>query len=340
MTTAHTITVANHPDATFTASSDETVLDAALRAGLTLPYGCRDGACGACKGRIVAGTFVQGTIAPGLLSSQEQAAGWALLCRTRAMSDLTIEVRELRRADDLPIHKFPARVEAIDKIDDIAIVTLKLPASLDFRFHPGQYVDVLLSDGARRSFSIASPPDHGGFLELHIRLVPGGRFTPQVFHQTAPKAIWRLEGPRGSFSLRDRSVPLLFVAGGTGFAPIQSMLAALAKEPPPHPVLCYVGARTSAGLYRDAWLRDFAAHHPWLDYRPVLSEPEQSPGWSGRTGLVHRAALSELGNLSAFHAYVCGAPAMVDAARRDFTAAGLAADSFFADSFTFQSSAS
>ncbi len=335
----HTVQIANHPEISFSVAADETVLDAALRAGLTLPYGCRDGACGACKARVVAGRVTLGKVAPGVLSDEEAAQGWTLLCRAYPTTDLTIEVRELRRADDLPVHKFPARVEAIEKIDDVAIVTLKLPASLDFRFRAGQYVDVLLPDGARRSFSIASSPDHGGLLELHIRLVPGGRFTPKVFTETQPKAIWRLEGPFGTFTLKDRNRPLLFVAGGTGFAPIQSMLLALAREaPPPHPVLCYVGARTPQGLYRDAWLRQFAADHPWLDYRPVISEPERAPDWSGRTGLVHRAALADLSDLAPFHAYVCGAPAMVDAARGDFRAAGLPDDAFFADAFTFQSS--
>lgn len=337
MSNSYTLTVANPPGTTFLAHADETILEAALRAGLILPYGCRDGACGACKGRVLAGTFDPGRIAAGVLSPEEQAAGWALFCRARAQSDLTIEVRELKRATDFPVHKFPARVETIAKYDDVAIVTLKLPAQLDFRFHPGQYVDVLLPDGARRSFSIASPPEHGGMLELHIRLVPGGRFTPQVFTQTAPKAIWRLEGPFGTFTLRDTTVPLLFVAGGTGFAPIQSMLMALAQTPPAQPVLCYVGAKTPAGLYRDAWLRAFAREHAWLDYRPVISEPEVAPEWTGRTGLVHRAALADLKDLSPYHAYVCGTPAMIEAACRDFTAAGLTPEAFFADAFTFQS---
>ncbi|MFN4021826.1 MAG: 2Fe-2S iron-sulfur cluster-binding protein [Hydrogenophilus thermoluteolus] len=334
----HTVQIANHPDATFTAAPDETVLDAALRSGLTVPYGCRDGACGACRARVVNGTVELKGVAPGVLSDDERAAGWTLLCRAYPRSDLTIEVRKLRRADDLPIHKFPARVETIEKIDDVAIVTLKLPNSLDFRFRAGQYVDVLLPDDARRSFSIASAPNHGGFLELHIRLVPGGRFTPKVFTETAPKTVWRLEGPFGTFTLKSRARPLLFVAGGTGFAPIQSLLLELAAgEPPQCPVLCYFGARTPAGLYRDAWLRAFAESHPWLDYRPVISEPEQAPDWTGRTGLVPDAVVAELSDLTAYDAYVCGSPAMVEAARARFRAANLPEEAFFADAFTFQS---
>ncbi|MCX7945792.1 MAG: FAD-binding oxidoreductase [Hydrogenophilus sp.] len=334
---SYTITIVNHANLRFSAESGQTILDAALAAGYLFPYGCRDGACGACKGRILSGAYtLKGIISSTLLTDDERARGTTLFCRAIPTSDLTIEVETVRRTSDPPVHKFPARVEAIDKIGHIAILTLKLPATLDFRFHAGQYVDILLPDGARRSFSIASSPDHGGYLELHIRLVPGGRFTTHVFAHTQIGDLWRLEGPFGTFTLRDEEQPLLFVAGGTGFAPVQSMLLQLAarSSPPSQPVRCYFGARTAEELYRDAWLRDFIRIHPWLIYTPVLSEADAT--WSGRRGLVHRIPLEELSDLSAYQIYLCGAPAMIEAARRDYLAAGVPAASLHLDAFTFQ----
>lgn len=333
-----TVRIAGHPGAGFSVTPNQTILEAALAAGLLLPYGCRDGACGACRARLVEGQIeYHGPVAASALTEEERAQGWFLPCRAHARTDLVIAVRELRRANDFPVHKFPARVEHLERAaDDVMILTLKRPASLDFRFRAGQYVDVLLPDGARRSFSLANAPEENDFLELHVRLVPGGRFTTHVFTAMKPKEVLRLEGPLGSFFLREESTaPILFLAGGTGFAPIQSMLQHMHHAGIARPAVLYWGARTRAGLYRHEWLERFAAEHPWLRYVPVLSEPLVEDRWEGRTELVHRAVLQDFPTLAGHEVYACGAPAMIEAARRDFLIQGLDVDAFHSDAFTF-----
>ncbi len=318
----------------FEAADDQTVLEAALAAGLLLPHSCRDGACGACKGKVLEGVVDQGRHADGALSEAERAEGYALFCCAKPLSDLTVQARTVTRAGDIPVRKLPARVQALRRLaDDVMLIDLKLPASENFQFRAGQYIDILLADGQRRSFSIANAPHDGGHLELHVRRIDGGRFTAHVFEAMKEKEILRFEGPHGSFWLREDSArPIVMVAGGTGFAPIKGIIEHAIQIGLARPITLYWGARTRGGLYLDALARSWGAALPGFRYLPVLSDE----AWDGRQGLVHQAVVDDFTDLSGYEAYVCGAPAMVDAARESFsTQRGLPADAFFADAFTF-----
>jgi len=322
----------------FACDGDETVLEAAMKADLLLPYGCRNGACGTCKGRILSGEVDYGPHAPSTLTDDEKRAGYALFCCAKPRSDLEIEVREVRRAGDIPIKRLPCRVESIDKpAPDVAIVRLKLPANERLQFLAGQYVDFLLKDGKRRSFSLANPPHDDALLELHVRHVPGGLFTDPLFTQFKGREILRIEGPLGSFYLREASdKPMIFVAGGTGFAPIKAMIEHALHHGVDRPIVLYWGVRSRKDLYLPDVAGRWQQANPNVSFIPVLSDPLPGDAWPGRTGLVHRAVMDDFADLSGYQVYACGAPAMIDAARRDFTRErNLPPDEFFADSFTY-----
>ncbi|PTD96631.1 CDP-6-deoxy-delta-3,4-glucoseen reductase [Pseudothauera lacus] len=322
----------------FPATADQSLLDAALAAGLLLPYGCRDGACGACKGKVLSGSFEHGAICAGALSDADRAAGMALFCRAQARSDLVLEARNVRRADDIPVKKLPCRVHSLKRVaDDVMILELRLPASERFAFRAGQYIDLLLADGRRRSFSIANAPHDAELLELHIRLVPGGQFTPHVFDGMKERDILRFEGPLGSFTLDEHAdTPIVLLCGGTGFAPIKSIVEHARHLGIRRPMALYWGARQADGLYLDALAREWAASIPDFRYIPVLSGLSDNDGWQGRRGLVHEALMADFPDLSAHQVYACGAPAMIEAARADLSGrCALPAEAFFADSFTF-----
>lgn len=326
----------------FACADDETVLEAAMRADLLIPYGCRNGACGTCKGRLLSGEVDYGPHQPSTLTDDEKRAGWTLFCCAKPRSDLAIEVREVRRGGDIQIKRLPCRIEAIDKpAADVAIVKVKLPANERLQYLAGQYVDFLLKDGRRRSFSIANPPHDDALIELHIRHVPGGHFTDQLFTQFKGREILRLEGPFGSFYLREESdKPMIFVAGGTGFAPIKAMIMHALHHGVDRPIVLYWGVRSLADLYLRDLPGQWQSAHPNVTFIPVLSDPGPADAWPGRTGLVHRAVMDDFRDLSGYQVYACGAPAMIDAARRDFTAErNLPPDEFFADSFTYAAEA-
>jgi CDP-4-dehydro-6-deoxyglucose reductase len=325
-------------DHTFACEADETVLQAAMRADLMIPYGCRNGACGTCKGRILEGTVDFGPHQPSTLSDDEKRRGLALFCVARPRSDLVIEVREVRRAGDIQIKRLPCRIESIEKpAADVAIVRLKLPSNERLQYLAGQYIDFLLKDGHRRSFSLATPPHADELLELHVRHTPGGLFTDQLFTKYKGREILRFEGPLGSFYLReDSDKPAIFVAGGTGFAPIKAMIEHMLHHRIPREIVLYWGARTQRDLYLPEVPGRWQSENPNFTFIPVLSEPAAEDAWPGRTGLVHQAVLDDFRDLSGYQVYACGAPPMIDAARRDFTALrALPATEFFADSFTY-----
>jgi CDP-4-dehydro-6-deoxyglucose reductase len=329
-------------DHTFDCAPDETVLQAAMRADLMIPYGCRNGACGTCKGRILAGTVDYGPHAPSTLTSEEKAQGLALFCCAKPKEDLTIEVREVRRAGDIQIKRLPCRIESITKAaHDVAIVRLKLPATERLQFLAGQYIDFLLKDGHRRSFSLATPPHADELLELHIRHVPGGLFTDQLFTTYKGREILRLEGPLGAFYLREESdKPIVFVAGGTGFAPIKAIIEHALYGHVDRPMVLYWGARAKRDLYLPDLPGTWQQQSRNFTYIPVLSDPAPDDQWPGRTGFVHQAVLDDFRDLSGYQVYACGGPAMIDAARRDFTTLrNLPAEEFFADSFTYAAEA-
>jgi len=326
----------------FDAAADTTLLQAALDAQLLVPYGCRDGACGACKGRVLTGEVDHGRSPESTLSSAERERGGVLMCCAHARSDLSIECREVRSAQDIPVRKLPCRVASLDKAaDDVMILKVKLPPADEFRFRAGQYIDFLLPDGLRRSFSIANAPG-GDTLELHIRQIPNGFFTGKVFTSMKPRDILRMEGPLGSFFLREApeqggNKPIILLAGGTGFAPIKAIVEHMQAQGIRRPTTLYWGARNRAGLYMHELAERWQQEIPGFEYRPVISD-EVPDGWAGHKGLVHHAVIKDWPDLSAHQVYACGAPAMIDAARADFMqTCGLPEHAFFADAFSFAS---
>ena len=327
---------------TFACEDGETVLAAALRADLTIPYGCRNGACGTCKGRMLEGEVDFGAHQPSTLTDDEKRRGLALFCVARPKTDLVIEVREVRRAGDIQIKRLPCRIESIDKrAADVAVVRLKLPVNERLQYLAGQYLDFLLKDGHRRSFSIATPPHADELIELHIRHTPGGFFTDQLFNTFKGREILRFEGPLGTFYLRETTdKPVIFVAGGTGFAPIKAMIEHMLFHRIPREIVLYWGARAKRDLYMPEVPGRWQQEHANFTFIPVLSEPSAEDAWPGRTGFVHRAVMDDFKDLSGYQVYACGAPAMIDAARHDFVALrSLPPDEFFADSFTLAAEA-
>src|SRR6202162_2453272 len=332
----HQITI-KPSDHSFAADDGETVLAAAMRADLMIPYGCRNGACGTCKSRIISGEIDYGAHLPATLSEDDKSQGLALLCVGKPLSDLVLEVREVRRAGDIQIRKLPCRIETIDKAaPDVAIVRLKLPANERLQYLAGQYIDLLLKDGRRRSFSIATAPEDDALLELHVRHVPGGAFSGQLFTEFRGREIMRFEGPYGMFHLRENSdKPIIFVAGGTGFAPIKAVIEHALHHGVERPMVLYWGVRSLRDLYLPKLAGAWQEQRKGFSFIPVLSDPLPEDRWPGRTGLVHKAVMADFTDLSGYQVYACGGPAMIDAAKQDFTTErGLPAEEFFADSFT------
>lgn len=323
---------------TFDAEAGETLLDAALRQGLLMPYGCRDGACGACRGRVLSGQIDHGKALTHALSEADRADGWALFCSATAHSDLSIESRDLRSNRDIPVRTLPARVQTLRRLaPDVMLVELRLPASERLAFLAGQYIEILLKEGRRRAFSLANAPHDDATLQLHVRHVPGGLFTGHVFDGMQARDMVRLSGPHGTFFLREDSPkPMLLVAGGTGFAPLKAIVEHALAERSPRPMNLYWGGRTRADLYLHELAAGWARAHPHVRYVPVLSAATAEDDWPGRSGLVHHAVMQDFPDLSGHQVYVCGSPAMVAAARADFIGrCGLPDNEFFADSFEY-----
>jgi CDP-4-dehydro-6-deoxyglucose reductase len=325
----------------FQVEDGEAVLAAALRQGLVLPYGCKNGACGTCKGKIVSGTVDFGVYQPKALPDEDKARGKALFCQAKPLSDLVIEARTIGAAKGIEVKTLPCRVQKLERLaDDVMVLQLKLPANEKLVFLAGQFIEFLLKDGSRRSFSMANAPHDAELLQLHVRHVAGGQFTDHVFGKMKERDILRFEGPLGTFFLREDSAkPLVFVASGTGFAPIKSIIEAAVKKGATRPMTLYWGARRPRDLYMNALAESWAARG-LLKYVPVVSEALPEDGWNGRCGFVHRAVMADFPDLSGHQVYACGVPVMVDAARRDFTSAcRLPEDEFYADSFTTQADA-
>lgn len=339
MTVQVTIKPSGH---SYPADPERSILQTALDAGFILPYGCRNGACGSCKGKVLAGEVDFGEYQDNVLTAEERANGYALFCCARPKCDLTIECREVGSLKDIPVRTLPCRVQKIERpAEDVAILHLKLPANERLQFLAGQYIDFLLKDGRRRSFSIANAPHDDAYLQLHIRHIPGGQFTEHVFNSMKERDILRFEGPLGSFFLREVAAdstgkPIVLVAGGTGFAPIKAIVEHAIHQQMKRPMTLYWGARSRAGLYlhelAESWAREVAA----FKYVPVLSDNPPEDDWQGRTGLVHQAVMDDLRDLSAHQVYACGGPAMIDAAKTGFVqVCQLPEAELFADSFTY-----
>ena len=325
---------------TFSANAGESLLAAAIRAGVGLPYGCKDGACGSCKCQKLEGEVVHGPHQAKALSEAEAQAGWVLTCCGVAQSNVVLESRQVTDESAFPIKKMPVRVAALEKKSpDVMQVRLQLPANDTFRYHAGQYIEFILRDGARRAYSMANAPHtqaQSPGVELHIRHMPGGRFTDHVFGALKEKDILRVEGPYGSFFLReDVDKPFILLASGTGFAPLKALIEHLQFLGSTRPATLYWGGRRPQDLYPDSWVRERLADMPHLRYVPVVSDALPEDGWSGRTGFVHQAVLDDFADLSGHQVYACGAPIVVESARAAYTAQrGLSPEEFFADAFT------
>lgn len=321
----------------FECDPEETILTAALRADVILPYGCKNGACGSCKADLLEGDVDYGVYQSRALPEEERVRGKVLTCCAKPLGSIKIKARELSGLGDIPVRKMPCRVQSIDfPAPDVAVVRLQLPANEALQFNAGQYLEFILRDGSRRSYSMANPPSAQGYVELHIRHLPGGLFTDHVFSSMKPREILRMEAPLGTFFLREESdKPAILLASGTGFAPIKSIIEQAFLKGSRRQFVLYWGARRKSDLYMIELARQWAADHDNFTFVPVLSEPTAECEWQGRTGLVHRAVLEDFRGLSGHQVYACGAPIMVSAARNDFTSlAGLNEEEFFADSFT------
>jgi CDP-4-dehydro-6-deoxyglucose reductase len=320
----------------FEVAEGQSILQAGLDSGYSLPYSCRTGICRTCRGTIREGRVDYGMVHPTYLPDSDKAKGYALLCQAQPLTDAVIELRELEGLAGIRVRVVPCRVAKIERpAPDVTILGVRLPMNENMLFLAGQYIDFLLKDGKRRSYSIASKPAAEGVtaLELHVRHTPGGAFTDHVFGAMKERDILRFEGPLGTFYLREDSAkPIVMVASGTGFAPIKAMCEAAMEKGMKRPVSLYWGCRARRDLYMldipSAW------EHPNFRFVPVLSDPTPECRWSGRIGFVHRAVMEDFHDLSGHQVYACGAPVMVDAARADFSAeCKLPDEEFFADSF-------
>ena len=321
----------------FSVEADESVLDAALRQGIILPYGCRNGACGSCMGSLASGTVAYQNGRPAALSESDAADNKALFCQARPQTDLEIIVREVDAARDIEIKTLPCRVEKLEHLaHDVVRVYLRLPATQRMQFLAGQYIDVLVKDHEPRAFSIANAPHDDEFVELHIRFVEGGLFTEQIFHSMKEKAMWRIRGPLGTFFLReDSDRPAILIGGGTGFAPIKGILEHAFEIGVDKPLHLYWGVRARRDLYLDELPQAWLKQHPNFSYTPVLSEPMDSDNWSGATGFVTDSVVADYPDLSRHDIYMSGPPVMVDTGHKLFLQHGLDESRFFSDAFEY-----
>lgn len=327
-----TIKPSNHA---FAVNDGETILEAALREGFVIAYGCRNGACGTCKGRVIEGSVDYGKYQEHALPETDRRLGMALFCQARPLGDITIECREIGAVRDIQVRTLPCRVQRMERLaPDVMLLELKLPANERLQFLAGQYIDILLKDGTRRSLSMANAPHDDAVLQLHLRNY-GGPFSDLVFNRMKEKEILRFEGPLGTFFLReDSDKPVILLASGTGFAPIKAIIEHALNKGIGRGMTLYWGGRCRTDIYMNTLAEEWQRSHG-LRYVPVLSEPQEAENWAGRTGLVHHAVMGDFPDLSEHQVYACGAPVMVEAAHRDFTAlCGLPDDEFYSDAFT------
>ncbi len=324
----------NHP---FHSHEDEAILDAALREGVQLPYGCRGGTCGACKAQLLEGEIIYGETEPEALTDKEINTGWILCCQARAETDLVIKIREVSETKEIPIKTLPSRVMHMEQLShDVMGLWLKLPSTERLQFLAGQYIDILMKDGKERSFSLANAPHDDEYLQLQVRYYDGGYFSEIVFNEMKEKTLLRIKGPFGNFFLReDSDRPAVFVAGGTGFAPVKGIIEHMIAKGDKRPVSLYWGVRAKRDLYMDDLARSWAEEHGNIEYIPVLSEPMKEDNWQGKTGFVHDAILEDIRDFSEIDVYASGPPIMVESVHKSFTQYGLPEERLYSDAFEF-----
>jgi CDP-4-dehydro-6-deoxyglucose reductase, E3 len=320
----------------------QSVLEAALAAGLNLPHNCKSGHCSSCRARLRSGETRYPAGHPLGLTEEEERSGHILLCQARPLSDLVVEARLVASVADVEIKTLPCRIARLTLLaPDVMQVFLRLPAVESLRFHPGQYLDVLLEGGRRRSFSIASPPHDNELLELHVRRVDGGGFTERLFAQdegSSPLGVGsllRIEGPLGQFSYEEGSSPVLMIAGGTGFAPVKSMLRHVLEHGATRRIHLYWGARRARDLYEETLILEWLRRYPHLRFTAVLSEASEVRADHHRLGWVHEAVLADHPSLESFDVYAAGPPAMIEAIRSTFPTRGLSTNRLHFDSFDY-----
>jgi len=324
--------------AVFTVNEGESVLNAALRQGVMLPYSCKNGTCGSCKAQLESGEVHYPFHPPLALSREEIGEGSALLCQAEPTGDLQIRAREIEAVRDIHIRKLPARVtEKTLLAPDVMRIRIKLPNAQRLQFLAGQYLEILLPDGKRRAFSIASSPQEEDEIELHIRHVDGGGFTGWVFDDLKERDILRLEAPLGTFFIRNDQVerPMILMGGGTGFAPLKSMLEDLLAHRDKRPLHLFWGARSLADLYMHEQARQWAEQNEHIQYSSALLEAGDAKASGSFNGFVHQAVLQQYTDLSAYDIYMSGPPAMIDASRSAFLENGAEKRRIFFDSFEF-----
>lgn len=324
-----TIQPSNH---SFRIDKDETILEAALEHGYTLPYSCRNGACGVCKGKILQGSVDYGKAQAFALSEEEKAAGLALFCCAKPLSDLVVESHEVTTEQEITVKTLPCRVEKMVKLtSEVMALYLKLPTNERLQFLSGQYIDILQKEGKPRSFSLANAPHADELLELHVRNIVGGEFTNHVFNGMKERDILRIKGPLGNFFLHEDSPkPIIFIASGTGFAPVKAIIEHALHIGFKREMHFYWGVRKQADFYMLDKVKEWEAQG--IKFTPVVSDEQ----WNGRTGFVHQAVLDDFKDLSGYVAYACGAPVVVETAHREFTTQrGLPNDAFYSDVFSF-----
>ncbi len=320
----------------FTVEENERILDAALKAGISFPYGCRSGGCWACRGTVLEGEIDYGDFTP-RFSEEEIANKSALFCVSTATSDLTIEMKEISATKDIQIKNLPTRVHEMEKLsDDVMKVKLLIPPTERLQFLSGQYIEIIMKDDRRRAFSIANAPFDDKYLELHIKYIPGGDFTEYVFNEMKVRDLLRFEGPLGTFTLREESMrPIIMLATGTGFAPIKSILEHAFSEGVKRPIYFYWGGRHERDFYMDEQVKAWAEQYSNLNYIPVASQPSEN--WQGRTGHIQTAVLEDFNSLAGYEVYACGNPAMVQEGFELLTKKGVKPENYLSDAFTFSS---
>ncbi|CAB5501978.1 NAD(P)H-flavin reductase (EC (EC [Bathymodiolus thermophilus thioautotrophic gill symbiont] len=318
----------------FRTDGDSAILEDALIHGLNFPYGCQKGFCGKCKATIIEGEVGYKGDVPNGITPEEVADGMALLCQCYAKSDVALAVNELDSVADIEVRTLPCKVQSIERLNhDVVQIFLKIPHAESLQYLAGQYIDLIHPDFEPRAFSIASAPSNNGLIELHVRLVEGGKFTHFIFNQLQEKSLLQLEGPKGDFFFReDSKKPVILMAGGTGFAPIKSIVEHAISTQLNRTLYIYWGVRDEVDLYMDLPMQ-WANENDNIHFVPVLSQPNKD--WQGRAGFVHKSILADFEDLTGYEVYACGSPDMVKSAAKSFVEQGMIKDNFFSDAFVF-----
>lgn len=315
-------------DSAFNTDAELTILQNALQSNIILEHSCGTGQCGACKAKLLTGN-IEFDDKYNILTESEKSEGIFLTCTSKALSDVQMEAEYLPELSGIQKKTVPGKINSVDfPVSDVAVLRLRLPPTANFNYLPGQYID-LMYNGITRSYSIASAPAEDNMLELHIRKVENGKFSHFVFNEFKPNQLLRMQGPIGTFFVRTNEKPLIFLAGGTGFAPVKAMVESLIKQDDKREIHIYWGARTRHDIYSNL-PEQWALKYPHIKSHVVISDDEQ---WKGRNGFVHQAVLNDFDKLDGFVVYACGAPAMINIARQTFIEKGLDEHSFIADAF-------